>query len=185
METYIKISYLNDFVFCPMSIYFHQLYGNRSKRLYHDLPQIEGRAAHEAIDNMHYSTRKNILQGADIYSEKYKLCGKIDIFNVDSGVLTERKKSISRIYDGYVYQLYAQYFCLNEMGYEIKKLRFYSSDDNKVYPVKKPEEDESMFKSFESTLAAISEFDMESYTPNNVAKCSNCIYEPLCDRSLC
>ena len=32
MDDYILISWLNDFIFCPISIYFHQLYGNKEKK---------------------------------------------------------------------------------------------------------------------------------------------------------
>ena len=38
------------------------------------------------------------------------------------------------------YQLYAQYFCLREMGYEVEKLKLYSLDDNKVYEIPLPNE---------------------------------------------
>lgn len=32
MEFYLKLSYLNDFGFCPLSIYYRQLYGSLSER---------------------------------------------------------------------------------------------------------------------------------------------------------
>lgn len=184
METYIQIAYLNDFIFCPLSIYFHQLYGKLSDSMYHDLPQVEGRQAHEKIEAKQYSSRKTILQGIEVYSAQYNLCGKIDIFNVDSGILTERKKKIVTIYDGYVFQLYAQYYCLTEMGYSIKKLQFYSSDDNKVYSVKLPDDDIKMKGAFEQTIADMAVFNIETYVQINAEKCGRCIYEPLCDRSL-
>lgn len=184
LETYLQISFLNDFVFCPLSIYFHQLYGNLSTRLYQDLPQINGKAAHAAIDEKRYSTHKNILQGVDVYSDKYKLCGKIDIFDITAKTLTERKKRIVRIYDGYIFQLYSQYYCLKESGYDIEKIRFYSSDDNKIYPVNLPEEDEIMSNKFEQLIQNIAEFDIDKFKPQNEKKCQNCIYENFCDRSL-
>lgn len=184
MEGYILISYLNDFVFCPISIYYHQLYGELSTRIYHDLPQIEGKFVHEAIDEKKYSTKKNILQGIEIFSEKYNLCGKIDIFDVDNGLLTERKKHISKIYDGYIFQLYAQFFCLSEMDYVVKNMRFYSSDNNKVFPVELPEENTEMYSKFVKTIEEINCFDISSYNPSNIGKCQRCIYENLCDRSL-
>ena len=52
--------------------------------------------------------------------------------------LIERKKKITTIYDGYVFQLYAQYYCLIEMGYLVEKIQFYSFDSNKTYPIKLP-----------------------------------------------
>jgi CRISPR-associated exonuclease Cas4 len=185
MEGYILISYLNDFIFCPRSIYFHQLHGELTTRLYHDKPQIEGRATHATIDEKKYSSRKNILQGIDIYSEKYNICGKIDLFDADTGMLTERKKHIANIYDGYIFQLYAQYYGLTEMGYKVKKMRFYSCDDNKTYPVKLPSEDHEMQEAFEEIISKINSYDLKDFVQTNKKKCENCIYEPLCDQSLC
>ena len=153
-------------------------------RMYYDECQINGKAAHSAIDEQRYSTHKNILQGIDVYCDEYKLCGKIDIFDTDKGILTERKKHIETIYDGYVFQLYAQYFCLKEMGYSIKEIRFYSSDDNKVYPQKLPEENPDMTSKFLQTVQAIQTFDVDNYFPSSKAKCDNCIYRDFCDRTL-
>lgn len=62
MDSYIRISSLNDFIFCPKSIYFHQLYENYEKELYQDMPQIRGTLNHTRIDQGKYSTSKDILQ---------------------------------------------------------------------------------------------------------------------------
>gem|GEM_PF-2376169 len=40
MESYIKLSTLNDFIFCPKSIYYHTLYDSYEKKLYQDEAQI-------------------------------------------------------------------------------------------------------------------------------------------------
>ncbi len=185
MESYIQISFLNDFIFCPRSIYFHQLHGRQSTYCYQDTPQIEGKAAHKAIDEKRYSTKKTVLQDFEIYSDKYKLCGKIDIFDCESGILTERKKKIKTIYDGYVFQLYAQYFGLTEAGYDVRFLRLYSSDDNKVFKILLPCDDAIMFEKFEQLIEQINHYDLENFQQINQKKCENCIYEPLCDQSLC
>lgn len=181
METYIPISFLNDFVFCPRSIYFHQLYGKREQRTYQERPQIEGRQAHETVDTATYSTRKAVLQGIPIYSERYKLHGKIDIFDEAKGLLTERKKLIKNIYDGYIFQLYAQFHCLTEMGYNVRKLRLYSMDTNKSYSVPLPEEDKLMQTKFEEIIQKISLFNLMDPFQANPNKCSKCIYSNLCD----
>ena len=81
MEAYISISFLNDFIFCPRSIYFHQMYGRASTRLYHTNDQVKGLTAHSSIDNQKYSTAKTVLQGLEIFSEQYGLCGKIDTYD--------------------------------------------------------------------------------------------------------
>ena len=184
MEEIIHITYLNDFVYCPVSIYFHKLYGNLEKKLYQTEYQINGTAVHKAIDTKTYSTRKTILQGIDVYSDRYKIEGKIDTYNIETGELVERKNKISTIYDGYIFQIYAQYYGLTEMGYDVKKLSLYSISDNKKYNVKLPADDEKMKNKFEKIIKDIQEFEIEKYIPNNIDKCKQCIYEPVCDRSL-
>ncbi len=182
MDNAISISTLNDFIFCPASIYFHQLYGQIDTIMYQNEEQINGTYAHEAIDNGRYSSRTNILQGISVYSEKYNIIGKIDIFDYNEGLLIERKKKITNIYDGYIFQLYAQCMCLREMGYEVKQLRFYSKDDNKVYPIELPENNKIMFEKFTETIKNINNFDIYIFNQDNDKKCSRCIYAPACDR---
>lgn len=179
MEPYIQISKINDFIFCPKSIYFHGLYENFSEKTYHQSPQVKGKIKHESVDYQKYSTAKKYLQGLEIYSEKYNLAGKIDMYDQCAKTLTERKNKISKIYDGYRYQLYAQYFCLKEMGYVVKKLFFYSMSDNKKYEVMLPGKEERL--RFESVLTQIREFNMlnNDLSPNP-AKCAECIYRELC-----
>ena len=181
MENYIPISFLNDFIFCPRSIYFHQLYSKREQLGYQEKPQIEGRQAHQAIDSQAYSTRKSVLQGIPVYSEIYRLHGKIDIFDETKGLLTERKKLIKHIYDGYVFQLYGQFHCLTEMGYQVRKLRLYSMDTNKVYPVRLPEDDKFMQQRFENLIRDINSYNLSSQFHANPHKCVKCIYSNLCD----
>ena len=97
MDDLLLISYLNDFIFCPASIYFHQLYGNREKMTYQCSDQINGTAAHAAVDSGRYSTRKTVFQSIFIYSERLKVVGRIDTYDADKGIITERKKKIKQI----------------------------------------------------------------------------------------
>ena len=175
---------MNDFLFCPVSIYFHGLYGNTETILYQHSEQMKGSMAHQAVDTGKYSSRKNILQGMFVSSEKYHLVGKIDTYDVSTGILKERKNKISVVYDGYIMQLYGQYFALIEAGYHIRKLELYSISDCKTHPVSLPEEDERMLQKFEQLIHDIHGFQMKTFTQNNIEKCRNCIYEPACDRSL-
>lgn len=184
MEEIILISYLNDFIFCPVSIYFHKLYGEVDKILYQSNYQLNGTNAHKSIDNKTYSTRKDILQGIDVYSKKYNILGKIDLFDVSLGLLTERKKKVTEIYDGYIFQTYAQYYGLKEMGYDVKKIKIHSIDDNKNYDIKLPCEDKEMNNKFEKLIKDINNFDLENFKQENIHKCQKCIYEPSCDRSM-
>lgn len=91
-ENSIPISNLNDFIFCPVSIYFHSLDYDTERLSYQATDQINGAASHTASDNATYSTEKSMLQGIAVYSEQYDLYGKIDTFDVKRGVLRERKK---------------------------------------------------------------------------------------------
>ena len=182
-EQPIIISNLNDFIFCPVSIYFHSLDEDEENLLGQDSYQLNGTAAHEKSDTATYSTKKSMLQGIAVYSEKYNIVGKIDTFDSEKGILTERKKKIKTIYDGYVFQLYAQYFALSDMGYLIKEIRLYSMDDNKVYKVSKPEDDAKMLQKFENLLSEMNSFTFNNFKQNNETKCNNCIYEPLCSFS--
>ncbi len=180
----ISISNLNDFVFCPVSIYFHSVESDTEKLTYQDSFQINGTAAHEKSDTGAYSSKKDMLQGISVYCERYNLIGKIDTFDAENGILTERKKKIKQIFDGYVFQLYAQYFALCEMGYEVSEIRLYSMDDNKTYKIEKPEEAPEMLGKFEKLMSDLESFEFESFVQTNPLKCNMCIYEPLCSFSV-
>ena len=183
MEEVILISYRNDFIFCPVSIYFHKLYGNLNVNLYNSSYQVNGLNAHKSIDNHTYSTRKDVLQGMDVYCEKYGIMGKIDVFDIKTGILTERKRTVSKVYDGYIFQVYAQYYALIEMGYVVNKLRIHSVTDNKNYDIELPEKNIEMKNKFEKLLNDMHNFDIENFVQINEEKCRMCIYEPACDRS--
>ena len=134
------------------------------------------------IDENRYSTRNDIITGLTVYSEKYHLLGRIDILDKTNGILTERKYSITAIYPGFRYQLYAQYFALTEMGFSVKQLRLYSKKDNKVYPVSLPGKQE--IEEFENVIAEIRNFSLSAPGVTNVKKCSHCIYNQLCDQNI-
>lgn len=184
MEQYIQITQLNDYIFCPASIYFHNLYENTDTRIVQTTDQTLGTASHESITEQKYSSHTDVLQGVYVYSERYNLLGKIDIFDAEKKLLTERKRHIKQIFDGYIFQLYGQYFGLIEAGYQVEKLRLYSQTDNKRYPVPLPENDTEMFRKFETTIEAIESFDLNSFIQTNREKCLRCIYANACDRGL-
>ena len=183
IDSTIIFSNINDFLFCPVSIYFHNLMGKADKMLTQSHYQINGTHAHQTIEDKRYSSRSSCLQGIDVYCEEYGITGKIDIFDVDTGILTERKKKISQVYEGQIFQTYAQYFALTEMGYVVKRIRLYSMDNNKNHEVKLPMEDPDMKIKFENTLRAMHIFDPSNFKQTNVLKCSKCIYEPICGSS--
>lgn len=100
-EQPLAISLLNDFIFCPASIFFHSL-ETEENIMVQDSFQLNGTNAHKHFDSATYPTEKSVLQGVSVYCEKYNLIGKIDVFDEKTGVLTERKKKIKTVYDGYI-----------------------------------------------------------------------------------
>ena len=185
MESYIPISFLNDFNFCPRSIYNHQLYKNFYSHNYKAAPQLWGSASHESIENQTYSNSTDWLMGFDVFSVELNLCGKIDLYNKKTKTLRERKRLITRIYDGYYFQLYAQFVCLEEMGYRVHKMELYDIKKNKMHPIALPNKNPAMNKKFYLILQKLKAFDLNApFTPEKL-KCKACIYAQLCDKSLC
>lgn len=180
MEEYIRISTLNDFIFCPKSIYFHGLYSRYHVDNYKDEPQVSWTMSHESIDNRTYTTSRQVLQSLEVFSDKYGLIGKIDTYYIDKKILLERKTKVTRVYIWYIYQLYAQYFCMIEMWYEIDQIKIRSKKDNKIYDIPLPDPLETT--KFETFLKKYRDFDIDQ--PNftqNPKKCARCIYRELCD----
>jgi len=182
-ENTIRLSNINDFLFCPVSIYFHNLMEDADRMMSQSRYQIDGTHAHKAIEEGRYTSRKDVLQGIEVYCEKYDLMGKIDLYEIKKGLLTERKKKISQLYDGQIFQAYGQYFALKEMGYRVCMIKVYSMDDNKSYNITVPEDDPGMMSKFEETIHSMHTFKPEDYVQTNPCKCSNCIYEPMCGSS--
>lgn len=57
-------------------------------------------------------------------SEEYGLMGKIDIYKGREQKLIERKYQLRNIYQGQIYQLWAQYLCMKEMGYDVRAIAY-------------------------------------------------------------
>ncbi len=107
MIDYILISELNDFIFCPYSIYLHNAYMETDKDFYSATPQIQGTIAHESVDNKSNSTRKDVLLALPVFSEQFGIMGKIDVYKIKEQSLIERKYKLNKIYRGQIYQLWA------------------------------------------------------------------------------
>lgn len=183
MEDYIAIATLNDFIFCPYSIYLHSVYMDADADMYKAVPQLKGTASHEGVDKGRGSTRATDLFGMSVYSEELGICGKIDVYKQDKELLIERKYNLKRIFQGQIYQLWAQYFCMQEMGFGVKTIAFYEISTNKMTVIPLPMEDEKR-----ELLSVITDFksyrpleDVISINPN---KCIHCIYCNLCDKTM-
>lgn len=181
MNVYISISTLNDFIFCPYSIYLHNVYAGGDEDLYQATPQAKGKAAHKPIDEKKYSSRKDEITGLTVFSDEFGLSGKIDLYKSNEKLLIERKYKLDTIYRGQIYQLWAQYFCMVEMGYAVDKLAFYVISANTMHPIEVPSENDK-----KELLQFINDF--RNYNPENEIdinpnKCTHCIYCNLCDKT--
>ncbi|MDO5322024.1 MAG: type V CRISPR-associated protein Cas4 [Bacteroidia bacterium] len=182
MEDYIEISTLNDFIFCPYSIYLHNVYKNTVEDLYYAAPQLLGKYSHHTVDEGTSVRSKGDLAGMSVFSEKYGLMGKIDIYRASGAQLIERKRHISTIYQGQIFQLWAQMLCMREMGYQVDALFFYDISTRKMKPIKTPGSTE--LKYFEMFLAKYRSFDPDKdFFSVNESKCLHCIYCNLCDKT--
>ena len=70
-EDFISISTLNDFIFCPYSIYLHNVYMESDEGLYHATPQTQGRIAHETVDEKKGSTSKDVISTKRILAKPF------------------------------------------------------------------------------------------------------------------
>lgn len=147
---------------------------------YHAAPQTKGKLAHKGVDTKTSSTSSKILMALSIVSNELKVYGKIDTYNKDTETLVERKYNLKTIYLGQIYQLWAQYFCMTEMGYNIKAIAFYEIATNKMKPISIPtERNKTELKQF---IKSFIEYNPENNIEINENKCKHCIYSSLCDK---
>ena len=128
------------------------------------------------------STRKSDIMSLPVYCDELGISGKIDLYKQDKRLLIERKNNLKHIFRGQIYQLWGQYFCLKEMGYEVEQLAFYEISTNKMIPVELPGEIGK-----QELIGFIEQF--KRYNPAsttiqiNPNKCTHCIYCNLCDKT--
>ena len=181
MDDYIAISTLNDFIFCPYSIYLHNVYMDMGEDVYHATPQIRGKLAHETVNEKRTSNRTDEMQSLPVISRIYRLMGKIDIYRGREKKLIERKYQLKKIFQGQIYQLWAQYLCMMEMGYEVEALAFYEISTNKMIPIELPSEQQLM--QFQQFISLYRNYDPSEPINININKCNHCIYSSLCDKT--
>lgn len=104
-DTLIPISLIGNYLYCPYSIYLHNVYMETDEMMYHATPQTQGRLAHETVDNKSASNRADVIMSLPVYSEEYGLMGKIDVYRQNEKKLIERKYQLKQIFQGQIYQL--------------------------------------------------------------------------------
>ena len=148
--------------------------------LYHATPQTKGRIAHDSIDAKKASNRADDLQSLAVMSEEFGLMGKIDIYKGKERKLIERKYQLRNIYQGQIYQLWAQYLCMKEMAYDIESLAFYEISTNKMIPIEIPSD--RQIEEFKRFLDTYRNYDPSQPLLVNENKCKHCVYCNLCDK---
>lgn len=178
MEHLITITTLNDFVFCPYSIYLHQIYDLNKEDIYHDEYQSKGKRLHDFIENNKDETS---WKHAYVYSDKLGIYGKIDDYNPLTKELIEYKSTVAVAYKGYYYQIWSQYLCLKEMGVIVYSLAFF--DFKKNMKIEIPIPSQSDVEELINHIKKIKRFDFNSDLLINPNKCNHCIYNMLCEKS--
>ena len=154
---------------------------NSDEGEYQAMPQTRGKIAHTPIDTGSGAHNKGDKYGLSVISHKYGLIGKIDVYKGREKILIERKYELKQIYRGQYYQLWAQYFCMKEMGYEVNKIGFYEISSKRTIYVDVPNKEQT--KEFEDFLKQFRSYDPEVLFVSNPNKCKHCIYSNLCDKT--
>lgn len=178
MDGLVSFSQLNDFLFCPYSLYLHTLYNNFKSSIYHDVAQTDGTAAHVTVDQSTYK-RSGWQTGIWLCSPTYKVYGRCDLYNPTTGELVERKRTIHKLYTGHYMQVWAQAVCLQEMEHPVRKIYLHSITDNTRYFVKLP--NQTIKNQLKELVLQISRYTPPNETFSQLpAKCRQCIYAALC-----
>lgn len=67
---YIPLSLLNDYIFCPYSIYLHSVYMETDDDVFKAPPQVKGSIAHHGVDAKKGSTGKIAKYGNAIHRDQ-------------------------------------------------------------------------------------------------------------------
>jgi CRISPR-associated exonuclease Cas4 len=120
-DSYIPLSALNDFLFCPRRAGLKFIEGLRGENEH----TVIGNLAHEHVDFPGYEQRAGwkLLRALPLYSDKFGLSGKADLIEVEATTEVsitgarpvEYKKGPKRRFDNDEVQLCAQALCLEEM----------------------------------------------------------------------
>ena len=147
-------------------------------------PQLSGSSAHNATNGKTSSTRRNDIMALPVYSEELGVAGIIDIYKGDQLLLIERKNNLKHVYRGQLYQLWAQYFCMVEMGYRVEHIAFYEISTNKMLYQHLPTAENK--RELVAFIKEFRSFKPEEYTHFivNPNKCRHCIYCNLCDKAI-
>lgn len=179
MEHLLAITVLNDFVFCPYSIYLHQIYGDSQEDVYHNIYQSRGKRLHQFLEK---NPNGRSLINSWVSSETLGIYGRIDAYDEAEEELIEYKSTVAVAYKGYYYQIWAQLICLREQGISVKKLSFFDFKTNTKIPIPLPTPADLL--DLKNHIERVRHFDFESNFKVNPNKCRQCIYNNLCEKAI-
>lgn len=148
---------------------------------YHAVPQTMGRIAHRTVDEKKTTNGMGDLVSVSVCSDEFRIFGKIDLYRYSTKTLIERKYRLKSIFRGQIYQLWAQFYCLREMGITVEKLAFYEISTNKMISIPLPSADDRT--EFINFLSKVRSYNPSSDISVNVNKCRHCVYCNLCDKN--
>ena len=179
IDNYINITTLNDFLFCPYSIYLHNAFMDMDGDVFVAKPQVRGKAAHKEIDERTLSVEPDDVQSLKVFSIELGLVGVIDLYRKNERHLIEFKYKVGdSLFLGQKAQLWAQYFCLSEMGSQVEKISVYEKSTGIFHDVKIPANDVKQILT--DLIRKFREFDFSQPMEVSTKKCTYCIYCNLC-----
>lgn len=181
MRELIPISSLNDFLFCPYSLYLHQVYrGTAEEETVKATPQLAGTAAHlrKETDS---TGDQYLITSLPVLSKELGIQGVIDELDIRIGTLTEYKNNVKTIYPGQVMQLHGQYYCLTEQRYDIRRLFLTEISSGTKHEIPLP--DKTDLSELKKLIQRIQNYTPEQKIDVNPTKCRKCIYCQLCEKS--
>lgn len=111
MNVNIALSTLNDFIFCPYSIYLHNVYMETDEDIFKTTVQLSGTNAHKATDSKKGSSRGCDILSLPVCSNSLGLYGVTDLYRGSTATLIERKLRLKNIFRGQLYQLWGECHC--------------------------------------------------------------------------
>ena len=178
MDGLIPISNLNDFLFCPYSIYLHGIYQGAEEQAVKATVQNEGTRAHKEKEKTAEGAK---LVSLPVLSEKLGVFGIIDKYDPASGILTEYKNHLDRVFEGQIIQLQCQALCLSEMGYHVTELRLFDIFKGTAVDIGFPNGKDR--RRITELIEEYRGWSPEREIQVNPAKCRKCIYCALCEKS--
>lgn len=175
----INITSLNDFLFCPYSIYLHNAFMEMDEDIFVATPQVRGKTAHKEIDERVFSVEPDDVQSLKVFSMELGLVGVIDLYRINKRHLIEFKyKGGDSLFLGQKLQLWAQYYCLEEMGYKVERISIFEKSTGVFHDVKLPDSEDK--KILIDLIERFRSFDLTQSIEINDKKCAHCIYCNLC-----